>query len=351
MGIIRPMTFVGMLWCAFLLGAQADSELNALPTEVLDALQSAAINYGWMANNNILGDHGNEAQDRVRGDHDIENARQYASTLLSNDVVGLLQLLAQLQGWYAAQGWHGQTSNQKATGDKCNQCKAWLRAKGQLTDRVFDNVAQMFDSAGWYTAICRTEGWSQQAKSNRAWSDAAKDSIKGDVVLQDIQIHVNTAKVAASTPLVIGENININKGSVSQSTTYTYSHSQGKTSSWSNSFGVTVGISEEITVKAEFLGTGVDSATTFSVESSFSHSWGGGSSEGTTQSYQFTLVTPPHSTYKQTAMVHEANVNADYTMTLSLGERQFTRNGRWYGVASCIMTATEEPVFDSLVVV
>lgn len=351
MGIIRPMTFVGMLWCAFLLGAQADAELNALPTEVLDALQSAAVNYGWMANNNILGDHGNEAQDKLNGDHDIENARQSASTLLSNDVVDLLRGLAQLQGWYAAQGWHGQTSNQDATGAKCNQFKASLRAKGQLTDHVLDNVAYMFDRAGWYTAIARTAGDSQEAKKNKADSDAAKDGIKGDVVLLDIQIHTNTAEVAASTPLMIGENININNGSVSQSATYTYSNSQGKTSFWSNSFGVTVGISEEITVKAEFFGTGVDAATKFSMESSFSHSWGGGTSEGTTQSYQFTLVTPPYSTYKQTATVHEANVNADYTMTLSLGEHQFTRNGRWYGVASSIMTAAEGPVYVSLVLV
>jgi len=342
-GFVRSVTFVGML-CASLPQVKADSgALDALPEEFLGALQRAGISYGWRAMNCYFHAYGNEAEDKNNGDHEIENARHYASSLLSDHVIDLLRAWAELQGWYCAQAYYG-WSEKYQTGRKCDEKRAALKSSGEMTDRVLDGLHEMLEKVAWYTAVARDQGTCQESRSNKASSDAAKDDIKGDVVMENIQIHANTANVAASTPQVIGVHTNVNAGNVAQSVSYTYSHSEGETSSWSNSFGVTVGLTEEIKVSAGFLGSGAESNTKFSLESSFSHTWGGGRSSGVTRSYHFTLDTPPHCTYRQIVTVHEAKVDAYYTMTLSMGNSRFKRTGKWYGVASSTVTVKTEAV-------
>ena len=179
------------------------------------------------------------------------------------------------------------------------------------------------------------KGYKDDAERDEAKIGQHFRNICGEAKLISMNFFIDEAKVLQQKPKVVAEQTLINEVSEPQSMKFSFSVTQGKTTSTTTTlnfqFGIKVGFEAKF---FSFAGSNYEVSFQFSSSQSFSESL----STGVTKNYEFPLVVPGHKKYVAKGTVNEAEMEVPYELVFDFGGTQRSFQGVWNGVA--VSTAT-----------
>ena len=89
--------------------------------------------------------------------------------------------------------------------------------------------------------------------------------------VQSVRYFINQGKILQTTPRVIAQKTNVNRGDIAQSFTFVFKESVGETSSFSHEAGVSMTIGTEFKAKIPFV---AEKTIKLSVGGHYTHHWG-----------------------------------------------------------------------------
>lgn len=131
--------------------------------------------------------------------------------------------------------------------------------------------------------------------------------------LLDVHYDIDQLKLASSRPTQLGTTYLTNRGDREQLASTTNTVRMDSSSTWDNVFGVTAGVSTEIKAGIPFL---AESKVAVSLETSYSHSWGGSVKTSKTVQVQAKATVPPHSQIKVTIRATKSVMEVPYSATM-----------------------------------
>mmetsp|Transcript_1321 Transcript_1321/g.3796 ORF Transcript_1321/g.3796 Transcript_1321/m.3796 type:complete len:358 (-) Transcript_1321:161-1234(-) len=321
------------LWA--LVGSASAADLSVLPADIAAQAKAAAKSFGWYAANKFSFNYGDAATDELSAEQAISEMKRLGAGLLTESTVDDFSQLARSSGWRAAKKRHlrgvGQDEDSIA-----EHAKNLLDAG--LADELVSNLREMCNYASWAATNERTHCWFFcDYKKDQAYFEQYARLIGGEVVLKAISFREQAAAVVGQKPQVVGkQTVDNSKSDVPQSATFGFWYTQGRTDSWSNKVGFTVGVKG--TFKAGVIVA--DAGVELSFSETYEHTWSGAKSEGTTKKYSYPLTVPAHKTYQAKATVHQSEMEVPYELTLAIGDHTWTSSGIWLGVAVSASTYT-----------
>lgn len=146
-----------------------------------------------------------------------------------------------------------------------------------------------------------------------------------------IEYHNDASAILTQIPDFITRWSSINNSSIDQTLSTNFGSSATKTSSFSNTVGVSLNVSSSFSVGVPcVLGGKIDVSAT----SSASRTWGKSETVADTRNYNFQLVVPAHSRVVATAQVTQYKMRVGYTTYLKgrTSGREVRLDGVWEGV-------------------
>lgn len=121
-----------------------------------------------------------------------------------------------------------------------------------------------------------------------------------------------------------------NRSSVTQQLSTGFSSTATRTSSFSNTYGVSVSVTSSFSVDVPV----ANSNLTISMNSSYSHTWGKSETQSDTRNYNFPISVPPYCRIVAEAIVARYQLNVGYTTYLRSVNtgKEIRLEGRWRGI-------------------
>ncbi len=218
-----------------------------------------------------------------------------------------------------------------------------IKGRRELSDTLASNVHSMGWNIAWYTANTKY-GYKDDATRENANFEADYRKISGEVNLIAMHFNMNKAKLLSEKPKMIEEKTLVNNGDVPQQMEFSFSVTEGKTTTTTTQIGFKFGV--KVGFEAGFFAfAGGKAKYEASFEISGSQSWATAIQKGVTKAYRFPLSVPKKSTYKAKGMVHEASMEVPYELVFDFGDgKQKSIVGVWTGVAVSSATYEINPV-------
>jgi len=323
------------LWA--LVGSASAADLSVLPADIAAQAKAAAKSFGWYAANKFSFNYGDAATDELSAEQAISEMKRLGAGLLTESTVDDFSQLARSSGLWAAKSrfrvGFGAGEDEDSIAEYANKLLDAGFAEGLVT-----NLREMCSHAAWAAANKRAHCWLFCGwKEDEAYFEQYAGLIGGEVVLKAISFREQAATVVGRKPLVVGkQTVDNSKSDVPQSATFGFWYTEGRTDSWSNKVGFSVGVKG--TFKAGVIVA--DAGVELSFSETYEHTWSGAKSEGTTKKYSYPLTVPAHKTYQAKATVHQSEMEVPYELTLAIGDHTWTSSGIWLGVAVSASTYT-----------
>lgn len=121
-----------------------------------------------------------------------------------------------------------------------------------------------------------------------------------------------------------------NRSSVTQQLSTGFSSTATRTSSFSNTYGVSVSVTSSFSVNVPVASANL----TISMNSSYSHTWGKSETQSDTRNYNFPISVPPYCRIVAEAIVARYQLNVGYTTYLRSVNtgKEIRLEGRWSGI-------------------
>jgi Clostridium epsilon toxin ETX/Bacillus mosquitocidal toxin MTX2 len=131
------------------------------------------------------------------------------------------------------------------------------------------------------------------AIGNSLWASGKMDYLKGFGLdgKSTIEYHIDKAKILSQGEISLYSQRVKNDGPVDQTSEISGSETVTEEFGYSNSLGVTVGVSTEFTCGFPYL---AEEKIEISVETSYEHEWSGSNSRSKTWSFSTPMNVPPH---------------------------------------------------------
>ena len=200
---------------------------------------------------------------------------------------------------------------------------------GEVSETLLTNVKKMGWDAAWF-ATNTIVGYHDDAMRDKANVEQWFAKMKGEITLVAMNFIMGEAKILSEEPKTVAEETLVNNGDIQQTMPFTFSVSQGKTSSTSHKIAFSYGVKTSFSAGfSGFPDIGYEISFDFSHDRTFSESI----NTGTTKSYEFPLSVPAHNTYVARGMVHEAQMEVPYELVFDFSGARRSVNGIWKGVA------------------
>lgn len=304
--------------------------MDAFPADVAEQMKWCAWRASWHCSNTRKGYKGDASTDEVAFNDHADAFKKKSSEFLSAETCDDIKWMFWNAAWHTANTRWNYKKDAKKDKEKVEEHYQNIRRKEELSERLASDLQELGWSAAWYCANTRC-GYTEDAKGDKARFESFSQKIAGDVNLVAINFFTDKAKVFSQKPAQLEKTTFHNEGDVEQSRTFRYSHTEGKTSSWSNTLNFKFGV--QVTFKAGFFKI-AESEYQLSLEVSNSQTFSGSTSSSVSKEYTFPLKVPGHSTYVAEATVHEAEMDVPYEMIFDFGGQRKSIRGMWHGVAT-----------------
>ena len=303
--------------------------LNLFPSDVAEELKAYAEKSSLHCAEARFGSKGKADAAKIEAEQHFDYFKEKSETLLSEESCEDIKTILWYEAWYTAntrKGYHGDAAKAK---ERVREYCQKLVKGGQVSKELAKNVAEMGWGAAWYAANTIV-GYKDDAVRDKANLAMYFSKIQGPVCLVAMNFIMDEAKILSQKPKIVARERLINNSDVEQTMTIRFSVTEGKTTSISHKIGFSYGINTSFS--AGFFGFAkmkYEASFSFSHEHTFAES----SSMGISQTYQFPLSVPAHTTYHAQGMVHEAQMDVPYELVFDFGGAQRSIKGIWKGVA------------------
>lgn len=312
-------------------------QINIFPYDVAQAVFNVASYASQYTANERLGSKSKAKTYKRKFEAEAEKLKQLSDGILQDSTVRDIQWMVYHQAWKTANerrrySYHKDNSNAKKRYNS-------LKRSNELTSSLASTVYSMGWNIAWYWANT-LKGYRNHAERDRRNYKSNFRRIRGHVTLIDMKFFTNQAHIKSRVPKVIHEQKLVNKGDITQPSSFSFEVQEGRTISLSHQFGFKFGVSAG--VGASFFG--VDAKFEASFEISESRTLSRSLSTGQKKSYTFSPLVPPHSIYEAKCTVTMATMDVPYELTFKFGTEIKKFRGIWKGVAVSKATYVITPV-------
>ena len=312
--------------------------MNIFPGDVAEELKECALAAGRSTAEERFGKKGEADAQKVQWGEHAENFTKMLDGLLSAGVCGDIKSMFWFQAWRTANERKGYKSDMANDVKKVKELYEKIRSSGELSDTLAANLHSMGGNIAWYTANTKY-GYKDDATRDKANYEAAYRKIHGEVNIVAMHFNTDKAKILSEKPKVVAEQTLVNNGNVEQQMQFSFSVTEGKTTTTTTQIGFKAGF--KVGFEAVFFAfAGGKAKYEVSFEFSATHTWGESVQKGITKAYTFPLKVPANSMYKAKGMVHEADMDVPFELVFDFGGVEKSITGMWKGVA--VSTATYE---------
>ena len=304
--------------------------MNVLPADVAEEMKKCAWYVSWHCSNTRKGNIGEAGKDAVAFNDHADAFKKKSSDFLSAETCDDIKWMFWDAAWHTANTRSNFKQDTKKHEEMVEKHYQNICRTRELSERLASNLKEMGWNAAWYCANT-LYGYTEDAKVDEAKFESFSQKLVGEVNLVEVNFFTDEAKMLKEEPVLLNEVTFPNEGDIEQSYMFRYSHTEGKTNSWSNTLSFKFGVQVKFEVGFfKFMRSDYQ----LSLEISDSKTFSGSSSSSVTKEYTFPLKVPGHSTYVAKATVHEAEMEVPYEMVFDFGGERKSINGTWQGVAT-----------------
>ena len=303
--------------------------LVVFPSDVAHELKSYAEKASSHCAKVRFGKKGEADAAKIDADQHYDRFQEKSEGLLSHNSCENIKWVLWRTAWYAPNtriGDYGAAEQDKQSVEE--HCKEVIK-EGEVSETLLTNVKKMGWDATWF-ATNTIVGYHDDAMRDKANVEQWFAKMKGEITLVAMNFIMDEAKILSEEPKTVAEETLVNNGDIQQTMPFTFSVSQGKTSSTSHKIAFSYGVKTSFSAGfSGFADRGYEISFDFSHDRTFSESI----NTGTTKSYEFPLSVPAHNTYVARVMVHEAQMEVPYELVFDFSGGRRSVNGIWKGVA------------------
>ena len=201
--------------------------------------------------------------------------------------------------------------------------------KREISETLANNIKRMGLAAAWLAAYS-VFGPEEGKKRQLTQLNTDFERIHGDVKLVNMKFIIDETRISSQRPKLVSERRMENDTDVQQTMKFSFSVTEGRTVSTTHTVNFSYGIGA--TFSAGFPGIGEINCQ-LSFNFSHDHSFQECINIASTNSYEFPLVVPAHSTQVATATVDEVQMEIPYELMFDFGGASRSVKGVWKGVA------------------
>merc|ERR1712136_572982 len=259
------------------------------------------------------------AADYVRFQNYAAEFALLAEDLISAEVSADIRDMFYFAAWAAANERKGYGDDAAADRERMGQCLAEVKASGQMTDDLAQNMFEMGWSAAWYAVNSRW-GYSDAANDLQRMN-SYYDTIRGQYNLIAMNFFPEHTVLIKEQKTLIAQQELVNNVANDQSMVFQFEVTQGTTSETSHSLNF------DFDIEVDF-GFGVNAG------------WARSLSNGTSKKYTFPLTVPAGETYTAEGTIQEGTMEVPYEIVFLCDGVEQKLTGLWKGTA--VSTATYE---------
>ena len=304
--------------------------INILSRDAANELKDCAWRAGWYAANIRKGY-------RSDANNDIETTKQRANNfkekmygIISAGTVDNIREMFIYSSWHTANTRAGYSSDARRDRRKVNNLYYRIRNSGELSSSLVNNIREMGWAAAWHCANTRVGYYNDARRDKERFNDYSR-RISGDVALVGVKFgQLYAPKIA---PKEVFHKEFVNCGSTPLKSSYKYTETMGKTTSYTHQVGfeykISSGFSAGITYGGFQAGATFEASFGFSRSSTFSQSI----HEAKTREFTYEFSAKPHTTNSVTGSIFEAMGSVPYQLVFDFQGVKKSVSGTWSGVA------------------
>lgn len=178
--------------------------------------------------------------------------------------------------------------------------------------------------------VLRSKWAKDLAKVQEIMEDAQASVPEDEYEVIKVEYHDDATATVAQIPDFVVRWEYENRSSVTQQLSTGFSSTATRTSSFSNTYGVSVSVTSSFSVNVPVASANL----TISMNSSYSHTWGKSETQSDTRNYNFPISVPPYCRIVAEAIVARYQLNVGYTTysrSVNTG-KEIRLEGRWSGI-------------------
>lgn len=304
--------------------------INILPRDAANELKDCAWRAGWYAANIRKGYRNDASNDIETTKQRANNFKEKMNGIISAGTVDNIREMFLYASWHTANTRAGYSSDARRDRRKVNSLYNRIRNSGELSTSLVNNIREMGWAAAWHCANTRVGYYNDARRDKERFNDYSR-RISGDVALVDVEF----GKLYASqiAPKEVFHKEFVNCGSTPLKSSYKYTETMGKTTSYTHQVGfeykISSGFSAGITYGGFQAGLTYEASFTFSRSSTFSQSL----HRAKTREFAYEFSTDPHTTNSVTGSIYEAKGSVPYQLVFDFQGVEKRVSGTWHGVA------------------